>query len=107
MLTNGFTIATSRKVCRFDLRLIAIDSSASKNKSRRPANGLFGRRAPRATVWITPIESVHQETIKLVSLNRLFRRRIPLVLITRESTSLRAVATALSVARTQFKGGPL
>src|SRR5476651_2211114 len=50
--------------------------SASKKRSRRPANGLFGRRAPFATVLIKPWLSVSQVTIRLVSLSLLRRSRI-------------------------------
>lgn len=82
MPLNGSRIVSSRKVCRVDLRLRATEISASKNKSSRPANGLFGRRAPRATVCTTPMVSVHHETIRLVSLSRLLRRRRPRVLLT-------------------------
>src|SRR5438105_3275958 len=77
---NALTTTTSRRVCKFDLRLFAMDNSASKNKSSCPRKGLLGRLAPRATVWIMPSELVHQETMRLVSLSLRLRRRIPRVL---------------------------
>jgi len=46
-------------VCRSDFRLRTMEISASKNKSSFPANGLLGRRAPLATVWTQPNDSVH------------------------------------------------
>src|SRR4029077_12047035 len=73
------TTTTSRRLCKFDLRLFAIDNSASKNKSSCPRKGLRGRLAPRATVWIIPSELVHHETMRLVSLSLRLRRRIPRV----------------------------
>jgi hypothetical protein len=59
-----------------------MEISASKNKSSFPANGLLGRRAPLAIVWIQPNDSVHHEMIKLVSLNFRFRNRIATVVST-------------------------
>src|SRR5256885_7068241 len=56
-----------------------MDNSASKNKSSCPRKGLLGRLAPRATVWTMPSESVHHETMRLVSLSLRLRRRIPRV----------------------------
>src|SRR5205809_6082114 len=80
MPANGFFKATSVSECRFDFRLRAIWISASKNRSSLPANGLFGRRAPRATVWMQPNDSVHHELMRLVSLSLRFRSRMPVVL---------------------------
>ena len=82
MPAKGLRSATSVSVCRFDLRLGAMAISASKNKSNFPANGLLARRAPFATVWMQPNDSVHHDTIRLVSLNFRFRRRIAVVLRT-------------------------
>jgi hypothetical protein len=66
-----------------------MEISASKNKSSFPANGLFARRAPFATVWIHPHDSVHHETIRLVSLNFRLRNRMAAVISTRHvSTSM-------------------
>src|SRR5256885_16126836 len=79
MPANGFFKATSVSECRFDFRLRAIWISVSKNRSSLPANGLFGRRAPFAAVWMQPNESVHHETIRLVSLSFRFRRRMAVV----------------------------
>src|SRR5437762_14113132 len=56
-----------------------METSASKNKSSFPANGLLGRRAPLAIVWIQPNDSVHHDTIRLVSLNFRLRRRMAAV----------------------------
>src|SRR5437588_5085977 len=80
MPLNGFLSTTSVSVCRFDFRLRAIWISVSKNKSSFPANGLFARRAPLAAVWMQPNDSVHHETMRLVSLSLRFRRRMAAVL---------------------------
>ena len=50
-----------------------------EKKSSLPAKTLFGRRAPFATVSMQPNDSVHQETIRLVSLSFRLRSRIALV----------------------------
>src|SRR5438270_5245007 len=70
---------TSVRLCKLDFRLRAIWISASKNRSNFPANALFARRAPFAAVWIQPNDSVHHETMRLVSLNLRFRSRMPVV----------------------------
>jgi hypothetical protein len=44
----------------------------------------LGRRAPLAIVWIQPNDSVHHETIRLVSLNLRLRRRIAAVFSIRQ-----------------------
>src|SRR5438105_2994998 len=80
MPLNGFLSTTSESACRFDFRLRAIWISVSKNKSNLPANGLLARRAPFAAVWMQPNDSVHHETIRLVSLSLRFRRRMAAVL---------------------------
>jgi hypothetical protein len=77
---KGFRSATSRKVCRFDFLLRAIWISASKNRSSLPANGLFARRAPLATVCTQPNEFVHQWMIRLVSLSLRLRSKMAVVL---------------------------
>src|SRR5437773_3832727 len=61
-----------------------MEISASKNKSSFPENGLLGRRAPLAIVWIQPNDSVHHETIRLVSLNFRLRSRMAGVLSTKK-----------------------
>ena len=79
---NGFVRTTSLSVCSSDFLLRAICISVSKNKSSFPANGLFARRAPRATVWIHPNDSVHHEMMRLVSLSFRFRSKMAAVLST-------------------------
>src|SRR5881397_2315889 len=64
-----------------------MEISASKNKSSFPANGLFGRRAPLATVWMQPNDSVHHETIRLVSLSLRLRKRMAAVIATRQGST--------------------
>jgi hypothetical protein len=68
-----------------------METSASKNKSSYPANGLFGRRAPLAIVWIQPNDSVHHEMIRLVSLNFRFRNRMAAVLSIPEQSNTRTI----------------
>src|SRR3954462_1811142 len=80
MPANGFFKATSVSECRFDFRLREIWISASKNRSSFPANGLLARRAPLAAVWMQPNDSVHQETIRLVSLSLRLRSKMAAVL---------------------------
>ena len=53
--------------------------SPLKNRSSWPANGLFGRRAPLATVFTSPCSSVNQWTIRLVSVSRVRRMRMACV----------------------------
>ena len=75
-------------MCRVDLRLGMIEISVSKKRSSLPANGVLVRRAPLATVWMQPNDSVHHETIRLVSLKLRLRNRMALVLSTQKvSTS--------------------
>ena len=81
---NGFLSATSESVCRLDFLLRAIWISASKKRSSLPANGLFARLAPFAAVWMQPNESVHHDTIRLVSLSFRFRSRMAVVLSTQK-----------------------
>src|SRR5436309_13962457 len=69
-------------MCKSDFRLRTMEISASKNKSSFPANGLFGRRAPLATVWMQPNDSVHHDTIRLVSLSLRLRNRMAAVVST-------------------------
>src|SRR5687768_18339330 len=84
MPPNGFFRTTSVSEWRSDFRLREIWISASKNKSSLPANGLLARRAPRAAVWMQPNDSVHHETIRLVSLSLRLRSRMAVVLSMRE-----------------------
>ena len=70
---------------QIEQRRRAIRISVSKNKSSLPANGLRARRAPLATVWTQPNDSVHQEKMTLVSLNFRLRKRIANVLSTSQS----------------------
>src|SRR2546430_15276257 len=59
-----------------------IEISVSKKRSSLPAKGVLVRRAPFATVWMQPSDSVHHETIRLVSLKLRLRKRIAEVLCT-------------------------
>src|SRR2546430_17278195 len=59
-----------------------IEISVSKKRSSLPAKGVLVRRAPFATVWMQPSDSVHHETIRLVSLKLRLRKRIAAVLCT-------------------------
>src|SRR5947199_5851396 len=98
---NGFFTTTSVSVCKSDLRLCTMEISASKNKSSFPANGLFARRAPLATVWMQPNDSVHHETIRLVSLNLRFRNRMAAV-VSISATLTRIKGLAAQVGGTRF-----
>src|SRR5438270_13136618 len=80
MPLNGFLKTTSVRLCKLDFRLRAIWISASKNRSNFPANALFARRAPLAAVWMQPNDSVHHETMRLVSLSFRFRSKMAVVL---------------------------
>src|SRR5947209_4633405 len=80
MPLKGFFKTTSVRLCKLDFRLRAIWISASKNRSNFPANALFARRAPLAAVWMQPNDSVHHETMRLVSLSFRLRSRIAVVL---------------------------
>jgi hypothetical protein len=62
-----------------------MEISASKNKSNFPANGLLGRRAPLAIVWMQPNASVHQEMMSVVSLNLRLRNRMAAVVSTQRN----------------------
>src|SRR6478752_6286337 len=99
MPANGFLKATSVSECKFDFRLRAIWISPSKNRSSFPAKGLLARRAPFAAVWMQPNDSVHHETIRLVSLSLRFRRRMAAVvsIVLRQSSQVlrSSVAAAL------------
>jgi hypothetical protein len=75
-----------------------MEISASKNKSSFPAKGLLRRRAPLATVRTQPNDSVHHETMRLVSLNFRLRRRMAAVLSTDDLMEISLVFAIFAIA---------
>lgn len=55
---------------------------AVEKRSSTPAKRLFGRSAPFTTVFSRPESRVNHETMRLVSLNRVFRSRMASVVCT-------------------------
>jgi len=98
--SRQFAMTTSLSVSNPPRRARTNEISPPKNKSSFPENGLFGRRAPRATVLIKPTSAVNQCVIKLVSVSLVRRVRMPQVVITR------TVSRVLGAMRTKNAADP-